>query len=928
MSLNRFLTRLIWVCVFPLILLAVYLAIASVRKTQSEIDVVANDMAIDSAASIDNYLIARIYAMNVMAESPLAADPSRRKEFYEEAQAFRRNFGSDVILADTQMRMLFNTRAPLGATLPALPRPKGHSAVQAVLETGKPAVGDLFVGPIANSSLVAIAVPGLREGKIDFLILASFETRAFQSLIEKVELPPGWSLALFDGNSAAIAGRVPEGLNSATDVDSAGRFIGKSAVSPWSVVVEIPRTIHRAPLIYAATALTIAVLGATLVGVIGGKVAGRRLAKSVASLAESPTPGAPLPDIEEIATVRRLLDDGAERRQKADDRIRRLNRVYAVLSGINALIVRVRDKDELFRESCRIAVDHGKFHIAWIGVLNRDLNRLDLAALYGEKPEFLETLRRRDWLGTDGSANRPAVGRVLIEKKAVFSNDIQTDPQIRYANDHMAQGTRSLAVLPLMIADSVMGVLCLHARETGFFDDDEKRLLLELAGDISFALDHIEKEAKLDYLAYYDSVTGLANRTLFHERLAQGLTVAGREGRKLALIILDIERFKTINDTLGRQAGDTLLKQIADRMAGYASDIAWLARIGADHFAIMAPDIQNVDDLPRLTERRLDAFFGPPFRIGETELRIAAKLGIAVFPGDGANADTLFKNAEAALKKAKASGDRYLFYTQAMNERVAERMALENKLRQALEKDEFVLHYQPKVDLETRNIVGVEALIRWQSPELGLVPPMKFIPLMEETGLILPVGSWALKRASLDHRGWVNQGLKAPRVAVNVSPIQLRQRDFVGSVEQAIIEGVAPTGIDLEITESLIMEDIQGNIEKLKSVRQFGVQIAIDDFGTGYSSLGYLAKLPVQTLKIDRSFIITMLNDPGAMTLVQTMISLAHSLKLKVVAEGVDAEEQAKILRLLRCDEMQGYLFSRPIPFDQMTALLKQGHKA
>jgi len=273
---------------------------------------------------------------------------------------------------------------------------------------------------------------------------------------------------------------------------------------------------------------------------------------------------------------------------------------------------------------------------------------------------------------------------------------------------------------------------------------------------------------------------------------------------------------------------------------------------------------------------------------------------------------------------AKASGEPYLFYMRAMNERVAETMALENKLRRAFENDEFVLHYQPKVDLETRSIVGVEALIRWQSPELGLVPPLKFIPLMEETGMILDVGAWGLKQASLDHRKWVNLGLKAPRVAVNVSAIQLRQRDFVGAVEQAIIEGVAPTGIDLEITESLIMHDIEGNIRKLKEVRALGVSIAIDDFGTGYSSLGYLAKLPVQTLKIDRSFIITMLNDPDTMTLVQTMISLAHSLRLKVVAEGVDEEEQAKMLRLLRCDQIQGYLFSRPVPFDQMTALLAQ----
>src|SRR5258708_7038993 len=255
-----------------------------------------------------------------------------------------------------------------------------------------------------------------------------------------------------------------------------------------------------------------------------------------------------------------------------------------------------------------------------------------------------------------------------------------------------------------------------------------------------------------------------------------------------------------------------------------------------------------------------------------------------------------------------------------MNERIGEKLALENNLRQALENEEFVLHYQPKVDTVTRRIESVEALIRWQSRELGLVPPMQFIPLLEETGLILEVGAWALRRAALDYRRWSDQGPNAPRVAVNVSSIQLRRRDFVESVRNAL--GGEASGIDLEITESLIMEDIQASTKKLEAVRLLGANIAIDDFGTGYSSLAYLAKLPVQELKIDRSFIITMLKDPGVMTLVSTVISMAHSLGLKVVAEGVDEESQAKELERLGCDQMQGYLFSKPVDFDAITVLL------
>jgi EAL domain-containing protein (putative c-di-GMP-specific phosphodiesterase class I) len=313
---------------------------------------------------------------------------------------------------------------------------------------------------------------------------------------------------------------------------------------------------------------------------------------------------------------------------------------------------------------------------------------------------------------------------------------------------------------------------------------------------------------------------------------------------------------------------------------------------------------------------------GQPFMVGGTELRVTLTSGIAMFPNDGAVADALFKNAEAALKKAKAAGERYLFYTQKMTERVAEKLSLENKLRQAIENEEFVLHYQPKVDLGTRAIVGLEALIRWQSRELGLVAPLRFIPLLEETGMILQVGVWALNRAMLDHRRWSEQGLKPPRVAVNVSAIQLRQRDFMHVVEQVVSAGLAPTALDLEITESLIMEDIQGNIAKLKAVRDLGVNIAIDDFGTGYSSLSYQAKLPVSTLKIDRSFIGD-LEDPDATSLVSTIISLARTLRLRVVAEGVETEKQAKLLWLLRCDEAQGYLFSKPVPAAVLAGQLK-----
>ena len=327
------------------------------------------------------------------------------------------------------------------------------------------------------------------------------------------------------------------------------------------------------------------------------------------------------------------------------------------------------------------------------------------------------------------------------------------------------------------------------------------------------------------------------------------------------------------------------------------------------------PDVKQDGDVVRALQKSMEAFLEHPFRLNDAVFRIAFKVGVALFPDDGVNADTLFRNAEAALKKAKASGDRYLFYTQKMTETVAGELTLENQLRQALDQGEFVLHYQPKVNLGSGKLTGAEALIRWNDPRTGLVPPGRFIPVLEETGLIYEVGRWALHRAVEDYLRWRAAGLPAVRIAVNVSPLQLRNRGFIAEIKQAIdIDAQAPAELELEITESLIMEDVKHNIASLRAIRALGVTIAIDDFGTGFSSLSYLAKLPVDTLKIDRSFVVDMTVAPEGLALVSTIISLAHSLKLNVVAEGVETEEQSRLLRLLGCDEMQGFIFSKPVP--------------
>ena len=606
-------------------------------------------------------------------------------------------------------------------------------------------------------------------------------------------------------------------------------------------------------------------------------------------------------------------------RKRAELKIRHLNRVYAVLSGINALIVRVRDREDLFREACRIAVEEGNFILAWLGLIDPAARRLRILAWHGADPDYISRIPLE--LGNPGEAGRGLSGVAIAEGKSVISNDVERDERFLLKSESAQRGIRSTVYIPLSIGGTVVGVLALYSREAGFFDAAEMRLLEELAGDIAFALDHIEKANRVDYLAYYDPLTGLANRSLLIERLNQQVLSAQAAHETAALVLADIERFRTVNDSLGRQVGDALLTQLAHRLSQVAGS-GRSARIAGDVLAITLPAGDDRSAIEQTVVDLWNKIFGAPLMVNGTEIRVSARAGIAIFPADGTNAEALISCAETALRKAKESGEARVFHAPEMAARSAEKRTLETQLRRALENEEFVLHYQPKLELQSRRIVGVEALLRWQSPELGLVAPMRFIPLLEETGLILEVGAWALSRAALDHRLWMQRGLAPPRVAVNVSAVQLRKGNFVETVVNALQDGAPQAGIDLEITESLLMENVAGNIRQLQELRERGIMIAIDDFGTGYSSLSYLARLPVHALKIDRSFILAMSDDPDTMTLVQTIISLAHSLNLRVIAEGVESQEQAKLLRLLRCDQIQGYLVSHPLPFEQMTELL------
>lgn len=451
----------------------------------------------------------------------------------------------------------------------------------------------------------------------------------------------------------------------------------------------------------------------------------------------------------------------------------------------------------------------------------------------------------------------------------------------------------------------------------------------EIIGAILVFHDVSEKRSLLKQMihqAYHDPLTGLPNRILFNDRLSLALAQAHRNKEMLAVLFLDLDYFKLVNDTLGHAVGDKVLKEVTGKISACLRESDTVARLGGDEFTILLPRICNEEDAARVA-RKINQAFQQPWVFDEKEFYITVSIGIALYPNDGEDAETLLRHADTAMYRAKDQGrNGYQLYTAAMNDKIMERLTLENSLRQAIKRNEFTVFYQPQVNIGTGQITGLEALIRWQHPERGIVSPAEFIPLAEETGLIVPIGEWVLKTACMQNKTWQEAGLQPVRVTVNLSARQFQQQNLVGIITQVLEEtGLDSRWLELEITESALMQDLDFTIGLLYDLREMGVRISVDDFGTGYSSLNYLKRFPINALKIDRAFVRDITTNPEDAAIVSAIIVLAQNLNLELVAEGVETEEQLTFLKCRRCSEMQGYLFSKPRPAHEIEEVLKKG---
>jgi len=601
-------------------------------------------------------------------------------------------------------------------------------------------------------------------------------------------------------------------------------------------------------------------------------------------------------------------------RQQTD--IALLTRVLKMQSAINSAVLRIRDRNLLLQEACRVATDVGRYHsaVVWCVEPGARYARPGFrsgAAVPKIAPDLLP-------IGDGKERDASLTGRAMRTGEVSVCCDLtRTEPPLIGREVLFANGIRSVVALPFMVDGVPVGALTLTSRDSGAVRDDELLLLQDIAASLSFALRSQQHADAAEYLAHYDPLTGLAKRSLFCRRLDEMLRTRLGPEQKPAVTVLDIDHLNNFNDSFGRHFGDVLLQQVAERLRQQVGSDERVGDLGGGTFVLAEPGILGAET----------TVFAQSFLIEGRSVRVSCHSGVARYGIDGEDGSTLVQKAEAALKHAKETGEQYAHYKLEMRSEIAERMVLEHKLREAIDEQQFEIYYQPQVNIVSGHIESLEALLRWNDPENGLVLPAGFLPVLESSGLIIPVGKWVVQRALQDIDRWRRVGLRPVRVAVNVSAVQLRGRDFIDFILDLVRDWPRDPrgfGIDLEITETALLQDIDGAGRQLRELRAAGIRVALDDFGTGYSSLGLLSKLPVDLLKIDRSFVKGLPGDHTSMTLTRTIIGLASAFGLLTVAEGVETADQFKLLRLLNCDQSQGYYHCPPVSVRKIDRLLAQ----
>jgi EAL domain-containing protein (putative c-di-GMP-specific phosphodiesterase class I)/GGDEF domain-containing protein len=579
-----------------------------------------------------------------------------------------------------------------------------------------------------------------------------------------------------------------------------------------------------------------------------------------------------------------------------------------VLGAEGKAVLRARDPEDLLERACRLAVEQGHFRAAVIGMRDAD-GRLGPSCHFGDAA-ITSVIVGLGSLPLDAPGPSELPGqRALREGRKVVVPDLSTAPLPAGVRSAMLRaGARAQIALPIGVGEP-WGVLALYAAQAQEFDDDEIALLEQLTAEIDYARDFIAKSERLEFLAHHNPVTGLPNRAAFQDFLAASL-----DKGPMLVGVLDFVRFHYVIDSRGRAFAEKLLATVGQRLEARLGERALFAHPAGTTYLFAVPAEKGMDAAFAAIEALLAECSRTPFDIDGEQIHIGLRGGVSLAPEHGRDLDTIERHAVTALTEATKRDLPLVAYSQELHNKAERRILLDRELRTAIDEKQFELFLQPKFDARDRRLTGAEALLRWRHPERGLISPAEFIPILEETGLITQAGHWVMATALAILGRWRDSGRDLLRVAINVSARELRQEGFLDRCAALMRQQHEDHGLDIEVTESLLMDDIHHNIRVLDALRDLGCQIAIDDFGTGYSSLNYLARLPADVLKVDQSFTAQIATSPEMLALVTNIIGLAHSLKLKVVAEGVEGEEQEKLLRLLRCDELQGYLLGRPMP--------------